>query len=520
MRASYAICLAVLLVLALPSGALASPPSPVADAAKKRDLKAISDLLHRNTDANVAQPDGATALHWAAHWGDLAMAAQLIAAGAHPNVTNDYGVAPINLAAENGDAKMLDLLLKAGARVGSRLPSGETPLMSAARAGKVDAVDLLIGRGADLNVQQTSKGQNALMWAVAERHLNVVRILLEHGADVNAKSSSGFTALMFAGREGDSGIAELLLAKGADVNAAASDGSTPLLVAAVRAHVDFALLLLDRGAKADGDFKNIGYTPLHWASTKIEGIIQHDYQNAPGEWAALAGIPDHADKIRLIKALIAHGADRNARVTKDLPRYGFTIFKRAYLRGATPFYLAAVAGDAEIMRLLVDSGADPSIPAQDKTTPLVVAAGLLVNDNESVIPEGDHLAAVKLAVELGSDVDAVNDGGFSALHAAAYAGFDSIVQFLADKGANLNQVNKSGQSPLGIAEGNTLSVFLFERPSTAALLRKLGAKSIGAVTSEAFLKGDAKEDPQGGSKFNFDGREGGAPPYPEKKENK
>jgi ankyrin repeat protein len=297
-------------------------------------------------------------------------------------------------------------------------------------------------------------------------------------------------------------LVELLLTRGANIDESADDGSSAILIATVRGHIALAKRLLERGAVPDGDLVRAAYAPLHWPSTKSEGIITLDYPNAPGEWAALAGIPDRAAKLDLIRALVARGANVNARATKDIPRYGYTIFKRNYLAGGTPFYMAALAGDVEVMRLLVAGGADPNIPARDNTTPLMVAAGLVNNDTESVIPEADHFAAVKLAYELGNDIDQVNTGGFTAAHAAAFAGYNSVIQFLADNGAKLSEKNKAGQTPLGIAEGNTLTVFLFDRPKTAELLRKLGAKSEGAITLQSFITGKTKSNGSGARRFD------------------
>jgi ankyrin repeat protein len=478
----------LILVSASLTASAAEPDRRVVDAARQRDARAVAALIRQKADVNVPQADGATALHWAAQWDDAALAGQLLKAGARVGALNDYGVMPLSLAATNGSAPMIELLIAAGASPNAALPTGESVLMTASRTGKVEAVTALLSRGADVNARQKSKGQTALMWAVSERHAPVVEALVAAGADVHARTEAGFTPLLFAAREGDQAIASLLIGKGADVNESTPDGSTPLLVATVRGHVALALWLLERGAKPDGDPGAAGFTPLHWASTRSEGVITNDYPEAPGEWAALAGIPDRTQKLALINALIAKGADINAQVGKDLPRYGFSLFKRNYLPGGTPFYLATLVGDVEVMRLLLAKGADRGITAKDGTTPLMVASGIAHADNESRVSEADHLAAAKLALELGDPINGTNRAGFTAMHAAAFAGFDSVVQFLADKGAKLSEVAKNGQSPLGIAEGNNLSGFFFERVSTAALLRKLGAKSEGAVTLEGFLK--------------------------------
>ena len=359
--------------------------------------------------------------------------------------------------------------------------------MTAARTGNAADVRLLIEHGADIAARQASKGQNALMWAVAEGHLDVARELLAHGADVAARTRGAFTPLLFAARTGDRDMARLLLEHGADVNDVATDGSTPIVVATVRGHPELAMLLLEHGARPDGDAEKIGYTPLHWASTRSEGVVTNDYPDAPGEWAALAGIPDRAGKLALIDALLDHGADINAQVTRDLPRYGFTLFPRHNLPGATPFYLAAVVADVEVMQLLLERGADPGINARGDITPLMVAGGLAHMDNESLVPPEDRLAAVQLAVAAGNDIHALNRQGFNVVHGAAFAGQDSVIVWLAGQGADLSVVAKNGQTPLGIAEGNNLSGFFADRPSTAALLRDLGAVAEGSVTLQTTI---------------------------------
>jgi ankyrin repeat protein len=478
------LCLSMTLV----SGLATAQDLRLVEAAKARDAREAADLIAQRVNVNTVAPDGATALHWAAHWSDLETAGRLIAAGANPSSANDYGVTPIFLAATNGDLAMIRALLETRANPNSTLPTGETVLMTAARTGSADVVSLLLEQGADPNARQASKGQTALMWAVSEQHRAVARALLDGGADLHARTDAGFTPLLFAARQGNVDVTRLLLDRGGDVNDVAMDGSTPLLVATVRGHVALAMFLLEQGAMPDGLPETIGYTPLHWASTRSETVVTNDYPEAPGEWAALAGIPDRAGKVSLIEALIANGANVNAPVTNDLPRYGFGLFPRRYLIGGTPFYLAAVVADVEVMRLLLDHGADPNINARDEITPMMVAAGLAHMDNESLVPEGDRLAAVKLTLEVGNDLHAVNANGFNVVHAAAFAGLRTVIEYLDDLGAELNLVAKNGQTPLGITEGNTISGFFADRPDAAVLLRERGGTSSGAVTLEGQIE--------------------------------
>ena len=471
-RAKRVACCGLMGLLSVVGLAAAGNGLRLVEAARNRDSAAVVALLKQEADIHAVQPDGATALHWATHWNDVATADLLIRAGAPVNAANVYGVTPLWLACVNGSVAMVRTLLKAGARVDAALTSGETPLMAAARTGNAEVIDTLLVGGANINAREEARGQTALMWALAERHLAAIRTLIAHGADIMSGSASGFTPLMFAAREGDIEAARLLLDRGATVNAAAADGSTALLVATVRGHVGLAHFLL--GKQADPNAAAAGYTPLHWASGTWETNTTYDYRFTTGEWAAISGIPSREEKLTLLRALLAHGADVNARVTKNPPRYGFTLYTQKYVLGATPFYLASVVGDTEVMRVLATAGGDPRLGTNDATTPLIVAAGRARVEEETRVPEKNALEAVKLTLELGNDINAANDVGETALHAATLAGLDTIVQYLAEKGANLKAKTKAGKTPLATAEGTIVAAQLVTRPSTAALLRKLG----------------------------------------------
>jgi len=475
------IALAALTFLGAPAfHAHAAGDDRVLVAVKARNDSALAALLKQKVDVNAPQPDGATPLHWAAHLGDLTSVERLLAAGARPAQANAYGVTPLSLAATNGNARVIEALLKAGAAVDAALPTGETALMTAARSGVQPAVAVLLAHKANVNAREHVMGQSALMWAVSEGHLDVARTLIDHGADVTAPSTSGFTPLLFAVREGNLDAVTLLLDRGASVRETARDGHSALHVAVVRGHIELARLLLARGA--DPNAAGPGYTPLHWAAGTWETIHTHDYVFNPTavnhvkEWTVLAGIPGQQDKHDLIAALLAKGADVNARLTKAPPRFGFTLFKTAFIVGGTPLYLAAQVADVPTMKLLLSHGADPKVGANDGTTLLMVAAGMARVDTESAVSEARHREAVQLALELGHDVNAANTMGNTALHGATMAGFDQIVQVLADKGAHVNARNRKGETPLKIANGYELDAMVYTRPSTAALLRTLGGQ--------------------------------------------
>src|SRR5579862_6201795 len=240
-----------------------APASPVADAAMNQNRGEARALVAKKADVNAAQPDGTTALMWAARAGDLELVDLLLAAGANVKAANQDGASAFYEASENGNAAVIERLLKAGADVnGTFLFTGETALMEAARAGSTDALKVLLDHGADVNATETLRGTTALMWAAVEGHADAMRFLLEHGADINAQStkekatqygiagpsarfpediqSGGLTALHFAVREGCFASLKVLIDFKADVNLASGDSSSPLLVAVQNGRYDMA----------------------------------------------------------------------------------------------------------------------------------------------------------------------------------------------------------------------------------------------------------------------------------------
>ena len=461
-------CLTVWLTLA---GTTFAADTPLIEAARSQDLASVRALLQENVDVNAAQPDGATALHWAAHRNNRELADLLLRAGANVDATNDYGVTSLILACLNASAPLIETLLNAGADPNLALPTGETPLMTASRTGSVQAVASLLDQGADVNASEPEAGQTALMWALAEQHVPVAKLLIARGADVQARSTSGFTPLMFAARHGNRTAANMLLANGANLYAAANKGITVLMVAVLRGHAALAEHFLDLGA--DPNASETGYTALHWAVGKWESTMTHDYPDTGvEEWDYLAGVPD--GKLQLVKSLIAHGADVNARMTANPPRYGINLFF-APLSAATPFFLAALSADVEMMRVLVAAGAHPASTNAGDVTPLMVAAGLGRSGGDSLITEEESIDAVRLCLDLGNDINAADSQGNTALHGTAYYGNEKTAEFLVRQGADLNPKNKKDQTPLQVADGYEQAAMFLTRPDVAAVLRKLGA---------------------------------------------
>ena len=467
--------------VAVTSHAAADDP-PLVAAARDGDTAAVRDLLAAGADVDASAVDGATALHWAAHRDLPEIVRLLVEAGAEVSVTSRYGVQPIALAATNGSALVLQQLLDAGADPNASMPGGETALMTAARAGPPDAVRLLLRAGANPNARDDLSGQTAVMWAAARNNAPAVHALAELGGDLHVRTAgptpppsrsyfrspppTSFTALLFAVRAGAIDAVRALLDAGADVNDTLSDGQSALVVAAANAHWELADYLLDRGA--DPNLSGAGWNALH----------QTVRTRRPNPSGGIAGpIPTgRVDSIDVVRKLIAKGVDLNARMMTNGMKDG----QRSRLNrlGATAFFLAAKNTDVEAMRVLIEAGADPLIPSAEGTTPLMVAAGIAIfipGEDGGSLPgqEDEVLEAVRMCVELGTDVNATNFRDETALHGAAFRGVNRIVEYLVEHGADLDARTVEGWTPLAIANGLSYSDFFKAQTHTADLLREL-----------------------------------------------
>ena len=434
----------VLSWLLFPSFVVAAVDAPLANAVQHMDRDTVRHLLERRIDVNVPQADGTTALHWAAYNDDLDLVNRLLAAGANARASNRYGVTPLTLACTNGNAAVVSRLLDAGADANGTLPGGETPLMTAARTGKAAVVRALIVHGADVNAKEGRGRQSALMWAAAEGNVEVLDTLIEAGADFRTPLDSGFTPLLFAVREGRIGAVKTLLKAGADVNEVVkvrarpklpeegarplAAGTTPLLIATTNAHFELAAQLLAA------------------AIVRVRKPGVGDNDPAPEGSGTMTSL-------EFVKQLVQHGANVNARMTK---RANLTNTRFSEI-GATPYLLAAVTADAELMKTLADLGADPSLTNNEGSTSLMAAAGLGTRSpGEDAGTEDEVIEAMELALALGADVNAVDKHGETAMHGAAYKNLPGAVKFLAAKGARIdvwNRKNEFGWTPLTIARG-------------------------------------------------------------------
>jgi ankyrin repeat protein len=474
---------------------VAAADSQLADAVEQGSPELVRSLIADTVSINAPQVDGTTALHWAVRANDPATTALLIAAGADVEAVNRYGISPMYLAALNGNADLIAMLLAAGADANSATPGGETAAMTAARTGNPEALEVLLDHGADVDARESAQGQTALMWAVLENHVPVVELLLEHGADVNAATTArpprgwqppdigfrasaavfipfaiatpdgGMTPLLFAIRNGDAEMTRFLLEQGADLELASANRTTPLLLALLNGQVEIATMLLERGANPNA-LDDYDRGPL-FAAVDLRNFNFVRYPEQPS---------DGREPLDLIKKLLARGADPNQQ-SRNVPIHGHLILNESWVDfdGQTPFIRAALSGDIELMRLLLEHGADPAIATRKGTTALMAAAGVNWKPTQTFTrSEDEFVEAVELCLELGIDVNAVNSQGLTAMHGAAHRGWTPIIELLAESGADLNVREAEGRLPLDYAKGIFLTVSTSPpQPEASALLERL-----------------------------------------------
>lgn len=452
------------------------------DAAEKQDWPRVTSLLTDKATLNDAQPDGTTALHWAAYHDQPELVMKLLAAGAMAQVANRHGITPLTLAAQNGSEAIVIALLKAGANANDSQHGGETALMIASRTGRPGAVRALLEHGAKIDAQD-HQDQTALMWAAADGHAEAVTLLLKNGADLKYRLKSGFTALLFAAREGRLAAVQALLGAGADPNdailtpnktggRAAPDGTSAVILAVENGHFEVAMALIKAGAKPND--QRSGFTALHtlsWVRKPPRG--DDESGQPPPETTGMLTALD------FIRAIAAAGADVNAKLEAGGKSRSFGAISP---RGATPFLLACETADLPMMKVLVELGADPQLANADGTTPLMAAAGLgCTAPDEDAGTEDECLAACEYLLSLGAKLDATDKNGQTAMHGAAYKNLPKVAKFLAGKGAKIdhwNRANDRGWTPLLIAQGFRPGNFKPSPPTIEAISQIMRAQGI------------------------------------------
>lgn len=492
----------------------ASASGTLADAARADDLDQSRQLISAGADVNLPEPDGTTPLLWAVYNVSPALVDMLLAAGADPNTPNALGITPLLQASRYGNAEMISALIAGGATLNISGLDTEPVLLAAARSGNVAAVEVLLEAGSDPNITESIDHQTALMWATAEGHRDVVTALLDAGADPNMQArvneltkrknadfpTGGFAALHWAARNGDEAMMELLISRGADINAKNGDGSTPMMLAIVNDRFDTAAQLLALGADAnDGSLYYI--TEMRDATTDWRArdgtVYRWDHDNA-------------LSALDLTRMLLDAGADPNKVFQMQMHNTSMCCDTKV---DATPFYRAAKAADIAGMELMLAHGADPNWKPASETRPVGIdgeeeivsrsALMLAINGGKGVGVAGgpndlrngppdfreegvrDPLAAVKLLLAAGADVNVPGPDQETALHVAVKALHPDIVRELVAHGAALNAVDKKDKTPLQIAEELKPPVpnpgFYFEPPPAqpaeiVALLKELASR--------------------------------------------
>ena len=505
------------------AGVAGASDERVVKAVREGDRPALRALIARKADVNAPEVDGTTALHWAVRAGEVDTVTRLLGAGANAGAANRYGVTPLSIAAGIGNVAVIEGLLKAGAKADTVGVEGETVLMIAARTGRVDAVRLLLAHGANVDATERWYGQTALMWAAAENHATVVRALVAAGSGVNTRSNvleapkreisdfrtdkkglalqtllttfpkGGLTPLLFAARQGSVDAAGVLASAGADLNLGDPDGITPMVLAIRNGHYDLAAALVEKGANVNAA-DNAGRTPLYMA------VDMHSLdwiQNRP------AALPSGSlDSLDLMKLLLERGANPNLALKTAPPGWkgdalaAQNTFGAVLSAGSTPFLRAAKNADHEVMRLLLQKGADPATATRSRVTPLMALVGGLgrkYGADLKVSPEEEKgaLQAITMLLERGADVNAANDAGQTPLHGAALVGANGIVSFLVEKGAKLDARNSQGRTARDEAlrgmtnvDGAQNDPHLDTAALLATLMEKRGLPVTGAKAGE------------------------------------
>jgi uncharacterized protein len=480
-------------------------------AAYNDDLEMVKSLLAAGAMVNAATREGGiTPLFMACTNGNAAVIETLVTAGAGANSVKANGTTALMLAAASGSADAVKVLLDHGALINAKeTVHGQTALMFAAALNRDAVIKLLLAREADANtatavrklekvrfdqdgnivedkpaaksgaastaeeinpqadldVLARSLGFKSSEYRLAKPRSKAGDVAARGPRKVGADFMGGMTALLYAAREGHQRAAEALIEAGADVNQVSGDKFSPLVMSIINGHLDLAKYLLAHGADPNRASET-GITALYAAV---------DVQWAPKTWFPQPSTEqEKTTYLELLTALLNRGANVNAQVGE---KPWFRSFTNDYTwvdpAGATPLWRAAQSSDVVAMRLLMSHGADPKLATKSGDTPLMAAAGIGWAANWSVNAPYPATEAVKYSVEIGNDVNAADNRGYTALHGAAYLGNNEIVNYLVSKGAKVDVKSKAGDSAADMANGPTR--FGQPHPETAALLEKFGS---------------------------------------------
>jgi len=452
----------------------------------------------KKDDVNRRNVDGSTPLQWAVYNGDLAEARRLLKAGADVSLANNYGATPMTLASEVSNTDMLKLLLEVGANVDSPNPEGQTALMAVARTGNVEAARLLLDKGATVDAKEKWGGQTALMWASARRHPEMMQLLISKGADVNAASidrdyqrhvtaegrpksldSGGFTPLLYAARENCIACVDVLLKIKADIDLPDPDGVSPLLLAIMNANWDLAKQLILAGADVN-QWDMFGEAPL---------LTAVDQRSRVDGGRASIDPPNKTRGLEIVTMLLERGADPNmqlffkpAHVRGGGAGGDVRIGNATFTRGATPLIRATINADLEVVKLLLEHGADATLSMADRQTPIHAAIAGRASEPQT-------LELIRVLQKAGTDVNVValinheeEVRGGSALHYAVRKRYKDVIKLLASMGIDMNAVDQDGLTALDYTQSRGFMPFMaLQTPlykDEAALLRELGAKKL------------------------------------------
>ena len=443
------------------------------------------DDIGLNLDVNEQAPDGSTALQWAVYAGDLQRVKDLIQAGADVNQSNNYGANAMQLAAEVANVDILKTLLDAGADPDSANPEGQTALMLVARTGNVEAAKLLLSAGATVDARETWGEQTALMWASARGHSAMMDLLLREGADIDANSkdrdykrhltaegrakrldTGGLTPLMYAARGNCQDCIDVLIKHEVDLDKPDPDGVSPLLLAILNSNWDVAKQLIDAGANVN-QWDIYGQAPLFAAvgNHSSSGARPHNPLNS-------------TSGLDVVRLLLDQGANPNRQLFyRPAQQRG-----GPQSRGTTPLIRAAANADLEVIKLLIEHGAEVDRLQADRQSAVTVLAG--ARGPDEVIEEG-----LRLMVEQETELDLVNidavphhllrTRGGTPLHHAVRSNNVAAIRTLVDLGADINAIDIDGVTALDYAMGRAHVGFLQMRQppneSLASVLRDLGA---------------------------------------------